>query len=222
MFWIPIVLILLAIVIFALLAGMPFGRDKQLTRTQQPQPNVVTEQEGGGTTTITEIRGPVEPPPRAGQTEINTTTVNVAPDMPGAASTAPQPPPVVARQPSAPTATIVTPRPMPAPTRPVITPEPPRKRPVPEPTTPVVATPTGVDITEAEAENLLRRFVASRDYYHVDSQCIGTASQGFKNRGYTIDLVDRCGDRGRLGRWRVDSMTREIFVQKGDGRFLRP
>ena len=69
----------------------------------------------------------------------------------------------------------------------------------------------------------MRDYVTSRDYYRFGSaDCIGAVSQGYKNRGYAIDIVDRCGDHGRLGRWRIDSVTREVFVERADGRYLRP
>ena len=87
---------------------------------------------------------------------------------------------------------------------------------------PAAAPPAGREITEAQAEDILRGYIVSRDYYQLGADCTGIASQGYKNRGYTIDVVDRCGPRGRLGRWRVDTVTREIFVEKPDGRYLRP
>ena len=128
------------------------------------------------------------------------------------------------------TTTTATPAGMPAPPPQPITQVPPQPAAIPPPVaTPPVArpritppAPAAGEVSESEAEDVVRQYVTSSDYYGTSADCIGTSSQGYKNRGYVIHVVDRCGDRGRLGRWRVDSVTREVFVQKADGRYLRP
>lgn len=196
---VPITLIILGIAVWALLSGMPFATDsKKLTRTEQPAPAVINEQ-SGTTATTSEIRDP---------NTISTTTTAMPMGMP-------PPPSQTAVQPQA------APAPAPPPAVPVI---PVRRQPPPIRRPPETSTMAAAgEITESQGEDIVRDYVTSRDYYGVGSaDCVGAVSQGYKNRGYAIDIVDRCGDRGRLGRWRVDSVTREVFVQRADGRYLRP
>lgn len=41
--------------------------------------------------------------------------------------------------------------------------------------------------------------------------------------GYTFDVYSRgCDDDRHLGRWRVDSKTREVFVLRKSGKYGRP
>ena len=202
---VPITLIILGIAVWALLSGMPFATDStKLTRTEQPAPAVVNEQTGT-TATTSQISNP---------NEISTTTT-APPAMIPQQTTPPQ---------TTTTAVLVPPAPIPPPAAapvPVRRPRPPAA----PPAAPSAETSTAAanEITESQAEDVLLNFVTSRDYYQAGSaDCIGTVGQGYKNRGYAIDVVDRCGDRGRLGRWRVDSVTRELFVEKSDGRYLRP
>lgn len=90
---------------------------------------------------------------------------------------------------------------------------------------PAIATPRRPaprkEITQSEAESALRSYLASSNYYQLDAGCIGASTTEYRNAGYTIDVRDSCGSRP-LGRWRVDSKTREIFRQRPDGRYLRP
>ena len=67
----------------------------------------------------------------------------------------------------------------------------------------------------------MRGYVAARDQYGISSECVEVTPVEFRNRGYTVSVGDRC-DGKSLGRWRIDSQTREIFRQQSDGRFLRP
>lgn len=92
---------------------------------------------------------------------------------------------------------------------------------VPPPPVPAAPPPPDPEISEAEAINTLRGYVTSRRYYDTGPECIGITSAGYANAGYTLEVHDTCASR-RLGRWRVDSKTREVFVQREDGRFLEP
>lgn len=89
------------------------------------------------------------------------------------------------------------------------------------PTTPPPARPRTAEISESDAVSTLRGFLTSRNYYPVGSECISIGSEGYRNAGYTLEVSDSC-NRRQLGRWRVDSKTREVFRQRDDGRFLRP
>jgi hypothetical protein len=68
---------------------------------------------------------------------------------------------------------------------------------------------------------VLSRYLNSNNTYDVSSSCLGVRNLGYRNVGYTLEVVDRCAG-GTLGKWRVDSKTRELFRQQPDGRFLRP
>ncbi|HYO77482.1 MAG TPA: hypothetical protein VE010_13555, partial [Thermoanaerobaculia bacterium] len=86
-------------------------------------------------------------------------------------------------------------------------------------------TPSG-EISDAQAAATLRGFIASSNYYDgVSGDCVQVRSHGYRNVGYTFSVWDGCmagGGSRMLGRWRVDSKTREVFRQREDGRFLRP
>ena len=108
----------------------------------------------------------------------------------------------------------------------------------PEPTTTTTVTTTTVapppppvavprrELTEAQAENVLRGYVTSRRYYDgVRPECVQLRGSGYRNAGYGFSVWDSCADGGgsrMLGRWRVDAKTQEVFVQRDDGRYLRP
>jgi hypothetical protein len=105
-----------------------------------------------------------------------------------------------------------------------VTPPPP---PRPAPTPPAPATPEpGGEISESEAGSTLRRYINSSNYYDgVSGDCLSIRGHGYSNVGYTFSVWDGCvsgGGSRMLGRWRVDSKTREVFRQREDGRFLRP
>jgi hypothetical protein len=90
----------------------------------------------------------------------------------------------------------------------------------PPPATPM---PAEREITEEQAVAVLRGFVASNERYLVRAECLRIGSRGYSNAGYTLDVYDTCESPGApRSRWRVDSKTREVFVQREDGRFLRP
>ena len=98
-------------------------------------------------------------------------------------------------------------------------PEPaPSPEPEPEPAQPKL-------LNDQQASAMLRDFVASRDFYDVGADCMRIESRGFRNRGYAYEVWHTCGRGGAsrlLGRWRVDALTREVFRQHDDGRYLRP
>ena len=194
-----VALIALALVAWALLTGMPFGhRDETLTRAATSNPDVVAEQKGNSTT-VSQI---VEPAGSGDQTATMETTstilqptASMAPISPPPRS-APRPPPISSQPP------------------PVTTPD--------QPAPTASPAPSGRPISEDEAAGILRGYVTSNNYYQTTPDCVGIVPMDHENAGYTIDVVDRCGDRGRLGRWRVDEVTREVFVRRADGRYLRP
>jgi hypothetical protein len=98
----------------------------------------------------------------------------------------------------------------------------PQPRP-PAETTPPPAQPAK-EISDAEAAATLRP-VAAGFYDDVSSSCLEIRSHGYRNVGYTFSVWDACvqgGGSRMLGRWRVDSKTREVFRQREDGRYLRP
>jgi hypothetical protein len=67
MIWVPIAFIGLGLLAWAVLSGLPFGRNEpSMERRAQPEMEVVDEREAPASATIGEIRGPVEdvaPPP---------------------------------------------------------------------------------------------------------------------------------------------------------------
>ncbi|MBW3672463.1 MAG: hypothetical protein KY432_12430, partial [Acidobacteria bacterium] len=86
------------------------------------------------------------------------------------------------------------------------------------------APPPEGDLSEAGAVATLVEWVTTNDHYDVRDGCIGVRSQGYSNRGYTIELfASNCNGRdGLLGRWRVDTLTHDVYEQKPDGRYLSP
>ena len=80
-------------------------------------------------------------------------------------------------------------------------------------------------LNDEQASAALREYVTSRDYYDVEDDCVRIESRGFRNRGFDYEVWHSCergGGSRLLGRWRVDALTREVFRQYGDGRYLRP
>ena len=121
---------------------------------------------------------------------------------------------VAAPPPTIPRPTTIAPKPLPAPKPRIETPQPPVVRDEPSPQ-------SAAEISDAEATQILSRHLAATNTYDVASSCLGIRNLGYKNVGYTLEVVDRCAG-GTLGRWRVDSKTRELFRQQSDGRYLRP
>ena len=102
---------------------------------------------------------------------------------------------------------------------PVPAPKPkPEPAPEPEPERPSM-------LNDEQASATLREYVTSRDYYDVEDDCVRVESRGLRNRGFDYEIWHSCergGGSRLLGRWRVDALTREVFRQYGDGRYLRP
>lgn len=224
--WIvPLVIIGVVVIAFLLLMGLPFGgRDEVKPRASAP---------------VTETIAEGEAPPAAAPPAETATLVDLGEPDAVATTTIAEPPPVVTttiaqqQPPVTPTATVATttvartqtPAPVQQPTqRPaarVVTPPPmtsaarpaePARREIP---------PRSGEISESEAVATLRGFLVTRNYYDTGAGCLRVSSTGYRNVGYTLEVHDSCASR-QLGRWRVDSKTREVFRQREDGRFLRP
>jgi hypothetical protein len=229
--WIvPAVIVGLVLIAWLLLAGLPFGRD-EAARGGENRVATETIAEGTSTATNEPITGTIIEVPGVDQ-EPATTETTLPPLDTGAAPTTTVAPPVRTEEPRVieePVRTATQPPPqrmIPPPVRttpaPVRTPPaapPPAPRPAPAPAR------TG-EISDAEAAATLRSYIASNSYYEgVTGDCVQVRSQGYSNVGYSYSVWDGCvsgGGSRMLGRWRVDSKTREVFRQQGDGRFLRP
>jgi hypothetical protein len=77
------------------------------------------------------------------------------------------------------------------------------------------------EITQSQAAATLRGYIGGRADLGVSSDCLDVSTVEYKNRGYTMNAADRC-DQKSLGRWRVDSLTREVFRQSSNGRYVNP
>lgn len=114
-------------------------------------------------------------------------------------------------------------RPQPVPRPKPVEPEPKPVEPEPKPVEP---DPQPSMLNDEQASATLRDYVTSRDYYEdVEDDCVRVESRGFRNRGFDYEVWHSCergGGSRLLGRWRVDALTREVFRQRDDGRYLRP
>src|SRR5438045_4042694 len=81
-----------------------------------------------------------------------------------------------------PPTTTVAPRPLPAPQPKIATPQPPVVR---DESTPQPA----AEISDAEATQILSRHLAATNTYDVASSCLGIRNLGYKNVGYTLEVV---------------------------------
>ncbi len=209
--WIvPLVIVGLVLVAWLLLAGLPFGGERRTVTT------ATTETIAEGTATVRPIETgtvvEVGEPPFATET---------APPPPLATQTVPpvtQTVPIIIEQPP-----IATPQPQPVQPRPIPRPvQPAPVQPTPQPAEPAPRE----EISESEASSILRGHLAgSNPYEGVSANCLQVRGLGYRNVGYTFSVWDACVEGGgsrMLGRWRVDSMTREVFRQRDDGRYLRP
>lgn len=220
----------LVVIAWLLLAGLPFGGDDggrigENEATETIAEGTSTRNEPLATATVIEVPGGAEPaltqtattdtiqPPL--QSETNVTT---APPPPAAATQTP--PPAAPAQQTPPPQRTTTPPPQRTTPAPVQTPPP------PPPETRPSSTARSGEISDAEAAATLRSYITSNSYYEgVTGDCVQVRSQGYQNVGYTYSVWDACvsgGGSRMLGRWRVDSKTREVFRQREDGRFLRP
>lgn len=225
---IPLALVAIGGVIWLLLAGLPFGGEDK----PPAEPAAVeTVAEGTSTADTRSIQtATVVEVPSGDDTDVAFITNDVPPNVETAAPGAPAAAAPVAGRPSAaapasPTPTTV-PRTIPVPSEPV------RTMPVRTATTaareravtprPIETARRSGEISESEAIGTLRAFVNSRNPYGISPNCVGVASRGYKNVGFTLEVVDTCRDSQMMGRWRVDSKTREVFRQRENGRYQRP
>lgn len=83
---------------------------------------------------------------------------------------------------------------------------------------------SSAEMDASTAQRRLASFISESRYYGGDSSCVSISSRGYANRGYTLEArASGCaGQPDRVERWRVDSLSGEIFRQRADGRFLRP
>lgn len=233
--WIvPLVIIGLVLVAWLLLAGLPFGGEKRVvtTATTETIAEGSTTAPTAPTGTIVEV-GQDDDPDFATETAAPPPLATATQTVPPVTQTQPvivEQPPVTATQPPR----VVT---RPPATQPPVTRPPVTRPPVvqPRPTPPPVQQPAPrpvqqpaprEEITEAEASSVLRgQLAGSNPYDGVSLSCMQIRSLGYRNVGYTFAVWDSCIEGGgsrMLGRWRVDSKTREVFRQRDDGRYLRP
>ena len=83
------------------------------------------------------------------------------------------------------------------------------------------------EISEARATERVSEYVRARNYYNLPAECFALRNLGYRNVGYTVEIYSadceqRRGSPELLGRWRVDALTEEIFVENSSGRFVRP
>lgn len=208
--WIvPLVIVGIIVIAWLIMAGLPFGgRDADRPIVAQPASETIAEGTAPSapppsSATIVDV-DPYEGDPVPTATATTTTTRTVPPP---ATTTTAAPPPSTATVPP-----------------PVIVDERPRPVPRPQPVPPPAAAPS--EISESQAEAVLRGYVTSRRYYDgVRPECVQLRGSGYRNVGYGFSVWDSCAAEGgsrMLGRWRVDAKTQEVFVQRDDGRFLRP
>lgn len=204
---VPIAIVALGLVIWALLAGMPFGGDRsEGPRRDAPAMETVGEGTAPEGSSSRELLPPddeqaVDAPAATTATSSRATTPAAAPAA-RAPRSVPIPPPSATREPVRESSEAAAPRREPA------------AREQRE------QQPQG-EITQPQAEATLRGYIASRAELGVSGDCLAVSPVEYKNRGYTMSAADRCDEKA-LGRWRVDSVTREVFRQQSDGRFLRP
>ncbi|HXI11708.1 MAG TPA: zinc ribbon domain-containing protein [Thermoanaerobaculia bacterium] len=205
LFGVPLALAALGLLAWAVLSGLPFGgRDKPIGKQARQLP-VVNEGEAA-TATVAEIDSESEPVRQRQPPASDVIRSKPRPKQRPVATTSNEQMTV-----AVPSAT---------PTR-----SPERNVPDPAPSEPTRA--KRDEITEARATDLVDTFVRSNNGYDRAGDCYRTRSVGYENRGFTIEVVTQpCEDDSSpsriLGRWRVDSVTEEIFRQNRSGRFVRP
>ena len=241
---VPLVLLALGGVVWLLLAGLPFGgQEERPDREEAPRVETIAEgtapppstpRETGTvidvgddtTTAITEIEPNVSPQPPASTATTATTATIATPPV----TKAPVTTPPVTKAPVTKAPVRTPPAKTPPPVRREPTPPPVQREREPEPAgTPAPAPPRdgrpSGQISAAQGSALVRSYITSRNYYDVPANCIRIEGGSFRNRGYAFEAWSSCGQGGAsrlLGRWRIDSLTREIFRQYDDGRYLRP
>lgn len=210
--WIvPAVIVGLIVIAWLLLAGLPFGREKEVaaTDTSETIAEGTVDAQPEPTGTVVDLAG-TEEPPFATQTIPPIATQSIPTQtVPPITQTQPatQPPPVIVEEQPVP-----RPTPRPAPVDTTRAPEPSQDE-------------TRHEISESEASSTLRSHLAAANPYDVSQSCLQFRSVGYRNVGYTFSVWDACVEGGgsrMLGRWRVDAKTREVFRQSDDGRYIRP
>ena len=77
------------------------------------------------------------------------------------------------------------------------------------------APPPRHEFSESDAISRLRVYLASYDPYDVPRDCLSVRSNGYRDGGYALEVVDHCApQRQALGRWRVDAVTRAVSRQR--------
>lgn len=222
--WIaPAVVVALVLIAWLVMSGMPFGRDEDVPRVDATATETIAEGPADPPQSATLIE---VPPGEADDTfEIATTTTQAPPmaapapnttTVPPPSTTTAPPPATTTTRPAAPVQRPPAQRPAPAVQQP---------RPTPAPARVVPRAAPSEEISGEEAVATLRNYVRSRRYYPVASECIRVENRGYRNVGYTLEVWHSCAGGGAsklLGRWRVDSKTREVFRQHDDGRYLKP
>lgn len=94
---------------------------------------------------------------------------------------------------------------------------PPASQPVPKPPA----------VSETSAMQILRSWITTRNVYPADSACFQVRSLGLKNAGYTAEAIagDCNAERAAgsvIGKWRVDAITGDVYVQNARGRYVSP
>lgn len=219
--WIvPLVLLGLGGLAWLLLAGLPFG-GREDDRPAPPAVETIAEGTAPPPATPRETGTVIDVPGEEDdEYAVTTMTAERPPNTTPPDTTPPDTTPPTATQPPR---TATQPPPATAQPRPTTT-RPPEPAPVEKPAPPAERVVRSGQITDSEGAGLLRSYITSRDYYDVSGDCLRIESRGFRNRGYGYEVWHSCGGGASrlLGRWRVDSLTREIFRQQDDGRYLRP
>jgi hypothetical protein len=211
---IPLLLIALGAIVWALLSGFPLGGEDDGTREVAPaeseRPTPVERQASTGTI--------VETTAVTGAPNINELGVPIgSPESPatdGRGSAIPSSGPA-----EPPSGAIAFPPPS-SPEEPARTDVPPPS-PREEPSSASRSSGRGGEISGAEAVQVLDSFIVGNNPYDADLRCVEIRNLGYRNAGYTLQVYDDCGNRA-LGRWRVDALSREVFRQRSDGRYVRP
>lgn len=204
---IPIVTLLLVLALLAILSGMPFGKkdgpvtERRISQVKESEAPPLTGTAGESRTQQSSEQGDaqftiLEPNVEGG----------VVPAAPSPQPTSRAPAQQSPRPPA---------QPFPAPVIREAGPVPPNV-----PTAPREE-PGEEEISGDEAVATLQGFLDARNFYDIDDSCLSVRSLGYKNAGYTLEARDRCEERS-LGRWRVDSKTRELYRQRADGKYRRP
>ena len=196
---IPIVTVLLVLALLAILSGMPFGKkDGPLTERK------ISPLKESEAPPLTGTAGEIRTQQSSEQGDAQFTILE--PNVEGG---------VVPAAPSSQPASRPPTQPLPAPVIRQAGPVPPNV-----PSTPREE-PGEEEISDEEAVATLQGFLDARNFYEIDDSCLSVHSLGYKNEGYTLEARDRCEERS-LGRWRVDSKTRELYRQRADGKYRRP